>query len=172
MENFEDWTHRRLVQPPTFAHFAHDQHTAFAAVNKVDLCFSLDVPLSSEIKAWDIDPDLLVAEEDEDVASEAPADGKTLRETDDGMVYETTDSQQKCTWLLFPQVPLPCYWRMVRLPASIQRHFGVHLLSPQVIGGNYAELTLWIWDGISPCMVRVARIGQVRVSFPGGWDHV
>ncbi|KAF2165488.1 hypothetical protein M409DRAFT_24339 [Zasmidium cellare ATCC 36951] len=101
MEDFEDWTHRRLVQPPTFAYFAHDQHTAFAAVNKVDLCFSLHIPLSSEIKAWDIDPDLLIVEED--VATEAAADSKTVRETDDGIAYETADSKQQCTWLLFPK---------------------------------------------------------------------
>ena len=100
VRHFEDWAYSRMVQAPTFAAFTCDPHTAFTAVRKVDLCFSLGIPLFSEIKDWDIDPDIPITEED--VTDEALPDAKTVRETDDGILYETADSKQKGTWMLLP----------------------------------------------------------------------
>lgn len=101
VEDFEAWTALRMVQAPTFADFTIDSDTAFAAVDKLDLCFSMYVPLSSEITAWDIDTD----RDQQDPTEEA--DGETratiTRETDDGIRYETDDSKEVCKWMLFPK---------------------------------------------------------------------
>ncbi|KAK4499160.1 hypothetical protein PRZ48_009672 [Zasmidium cellare] len=100
--NFEDWIYLRLIQAPTFSEFICDSSLPFAAVRKLELCFSIDVALSSEIRAWDIEP-----EEPEDGGQDTASDDvnkETIkRETDDGILYETADSKQKCTWFLLPK---------------------------------------------------------------------
>lgn len=97
---FEFWTDLGLVHAPRFASLCIDPNTAFAAANKLDLYFSIYVPLSSQITAWDADQDLAA----QHVVGEAGPDGKTFRWTnDDDTLYVTTDSEQKCRWLLFPK---------------------------------------------------------------------
>lgn len=97
--DFKRWAALSMVQAPTFADLMVDAFTAFAAVNRLDIMFSLYAPVSSRITAWNVDSELV----DPDDIDLTDLDGKTFRQTESGLLYETMDSEQKCKWLLFPR---------------------------------------------------------------------